>query len=85
MHEIRLHPQVEKRLDDLQPRDFSLIDYHIRNLAINPRPHGVVKLYRNVHRIRVGDYRVIYSILDKEKVVLISKVARRTERTYKRI
>jgi len=36
-----------------------------------------------VHRIRVGSYRIIYSIYDREKVVVIDKVDRRRERTYK--
>ncbi|MFQ6101049.1 MAG: type II toxin-antitoxin system RelE/ParE family toxin [Anaerolineae bacterium] len=36
-----------------------------------------------MHRIRVGPYRIIYSIHDKEQVVVIDKVDRRRERTYK--
>jgi len=55
----------------------------IEALADNPRPIGVKKLGGKVHRIRVGPYRIIYSIHDEERVVVIDKVARRRERTYK--
>ncbi len=38
-------------------------------MRINPRPKGVRKIkgHPNRWRIRVGDYRIIYSIYDKEK------------------
>jgi mRNA interferase RelE/StbE len=43
----------------------------IESLAIVPRPHGARKLTgeKQVWRIRIGDYRVIYTILDKESSV----------------
>lgn len=53
-------------------------------LAHEPRPSGAqpVKGTR-FHRIRAGDYRVVYQIDDADRVVLLVRVARRTERTYK--
>ena len=50
---------------------------------MTPRPFGVKKLAGRVHRIRVGPYRIIYSIYDREKVVVIDKVERRKESTYR--
>jgi len=35
-------------------------------------------------RIRVGAYRVVYDIYDDRALVVILKVARRSERTYTR-
>ncbi len=55
----------------------------IRGLADQPRPKGIKALARDVYRLRIGRYRVIYKILEKEGVILIGKVALRTERTYK--
>jgi mRNA interferase RelE/StbE len=49
----------------------------------NPRPPGCRKLVENIYRIRVGDYRVIYKIDDERKKVVVGKVARRREDTYK--
>ncbi len=55
----------------------------IRGLADQPRPKGIKALARDVYRLRIGRYRVIYKILEKEGVILIGKVALRIERTYK--
>ncbi len=45
----------------------------IRSLAVEPRPHGCRKLVgaTNRWRLRIGDYRVIYSINDEEHEVEI--------------
>ena len=49
-------------------------------LADNPRPHGVVKLSgREAWRIRVGDFRVIYTIDDTRKEVVIYAIGHRRE------
>ena len=55
----------------------------LRALVDQPRPKGVKALARNVYRLRVGRYRVIYKVFDREQVVLIGKVGPRAERTYK--
>jgi len=75
--------RIEKQLDSLPEKEYNRIRAKINELSKNPRPYGVKKLSDRVHRVRVGDYRVIYSIFDKEKIILIDKVAKRTESTYK--
>ena len=48
-------------------------------LAVNPRPSGCKKL-RNARgrwRVRVGDYRVVYTINDKQRLVDIETVRHR--------
>ncbi len=35
-----------------------------------------------VWRLRVGIYRIIYAVFEAERLVVIGKVERRTERTY---
>ncbi len=57
----------------------------IDGLAREPRPHGVQQLRGRgkVYRIRESDYRIFYEIDDKERVVLISRVLRRNEGTYR--
>lgn len=85
MYEVILTSKAEKQLDQLRRNAFARVDQTIRQLASNPRPHGVKKLRDRVHRVRIGDYRIIYSIFDNDKVVLISKVARRGETTYRGI
>jgi mRNA interferase RelE/StbE len=53
----------------------------IEGLASNPRPPGCVKLQGadDLWRIRVGDYRVIYSIDDDARIVDISAVRHRSD------
>ncbi len=49
-------------------------------LVGNPRPPGVVKLSgREAWRIRIGDYRVIYTIDDVRKGVVIYAIGHRRE------
>lgn len=50
-------------------------------LSLDPRPHGVVKLagQEALWRIRVGDYRVIYTISDRQLIVLVLRVAHRRD------
>jgi len=53
----------------------------IEFLAEEPRPKGCLKLHgeENLWRIRIGDYRGVYSINDDERVVDISAVRHRSE------
>ena len=53
----------------------------IRALSANPRPAGCVKLRgsEDLWRIRVGNYRVVYQIIDERLVVLIVRVRHRRE------
>ncbi|HEY8175832.1 MAG TPA: type II toxin-antitoxin system RelE/ParE family toxin [Gemmatimonadaceae bacterium] len=50
-------------------------------LADNPRPSGVEKLKGddNVYRVRVGDYRILYQIADRQLIVLVIRVRHRRE------
>jgi len=55
-------------------------------LSADPRPSGVRPLvgYPNLWRIRVGEYRVVYTIEDTELVVLALRVAHRST-VYRRL
>jgi mRNA interferase RelE/StbE len=74
---------VEKQLAAVPQDDRDFVVTRIRNLAEQPRAKGIKTLARDVYRLRIGRYRVIYKILEKEEAILIGKVALRTERTYK--
>ena len=53
----------------------------VEELASNSRPAGVKKLVSedNLYRVRVGEYRAVYQIRDRELVVLSVKVGHRRE------
>jgi mRNA-degrading endonuclease RelE of RelBE toxin-antitoxin system len=74
---------VEKQLAAVPEDHRQHVLSRIRDLGEQPRPKGVKALAGNVYRLRVGRYRVTYKILEQEEVVLVGKVALRTERTYK--
>ena len=57
----------------------------IAELGDNPRPHGCTKLEGIYHRIRVGPYRVIYGVLDDEHIIVVHRVCRRSESTYRNL
>ena len=62
----------------------------VLSLANNPRPYGEPKIKPPVevysfvaqYRIRVGQYRVLYDVDDKKKIVWIFAIRKRDERTY---
>lgn len=72
---------IQKDLDnlpnDIKPRIYSKIS----KLSEDPHPDGVTKLkgYENEYRIRIGDYRVRYEILDKDETVLLLQCKHRRE------
>jgi len=53
----------------------------LENLASNPRPPGCKKLKggHNEWRIRVGDYRVVYTIDDAGLLVEVTRIRHRSE------
>ena len=82
---LKLHREVEKQLQRIPKNQRERLVKTMRSLRIDPRPSGSVKLDDQLYRIRQGQYRVIYAVFDKEVVVVICKVARRAEDTYRNL
>jgi mRNA interferase RelE/StbE len=81
MFRITIKKSAIKELETV-PKLFRLkIIEAIDNLAVNPRPSGVKKLEgsKNSYRVRVGHYRVVYEIIDRELIVEVIKVGDRKE------
>lgn len=80
-HEIILSPNAEKNLDRFPRKVRARILDAIDELREDPRPPGCMKLKGDddLWRIRVGDYRVIYTICDEELIVLVVRVAHRKD------
>lgn len=77
--QIRIQRRPRRYLRRLPKPVLQRIRTAIRALAENPRPQGYEALsgFENLYRIRVGDWRVIYSIEDEELIVLIVEVGPR--------
>ena len=83
-YSVRLRPAAQKELDEVRQRDYDSIAKVITSLEKNPRPSRVKKLAQSgLWRLRVRDYRVVYAIDDANKSVIIVRVARRREDTYR--
>ena len=69
--------ELRKLSRDVQVR----IMARIEALAKEPRPAGVKKLegLKELCRVRVGDYRVVYQIRDERLVVLVVRIAHRRD------
>lgn len=80
-YSITFARSARKELEALDPPVALRILRKIEALSHNPRPDGVTKLEgaENLWRIRVGDWRVSYHILDRERVVDVVAIRRRSD------
>jgi mRNA interferase RelE/StbE len=78
---IVLARSARKELEALREPTLSRVLTRIENLAHQPRPSGCVKLEgsRDLWRIRVGEYRIVYSIVDRECLVDIVAIRHRSD------
>ena len=73
-------PRAAKELEELPADAFQRVRDALRGLAGNPRPHGCLKLSgREGWRIRIGDYRVVYEIDDKQQTITILDIGHRRD------
>jgi mRNA interferase RelE/StbE len=71
-HKVFLHPSAQRQRDRLPGGVRSRIDEVLRKLAGDPRPLGCRKLTgTGSWRVRVGDYRVVYEILDDLELLVL--------------
>ena len=78
-YDIKFAKPVAKQLKSLSPQEQQRIKSKIDALVDSPRPDGVVKLSGedDLYQIRVGDYRIIYSIQDHKLLILVLKIGHR--------
>jgi mRNA interferase RelE/StbE len=80
-YRVEFAPLAQRQIRKLPRETQRRILECIEELASNPRPTGVEKLAdkEQLYRVRVGDYRVIYQVRDRELLLLIVKVGHRRE------
>lgn len=74
---VRYDPKALKELTKLDKPVARRILQAVDALAADPRPSGARPPvgYPDLWRVRIGDYRVIYTIREVELVVLVLRVA----------
>lgn len=78
---VALARSARKELEALDPPIVSRLVARIEVLSKNPRPMGSRKLRGsgNLWRVRVGDYRVVYGIDDRRRLVDVVRIRHRRE------
>jgi len=79
-YEVFILRRAQKALAQVPVRDYKRLKDSIAALAANPRPHGCLKLSaRPGWRIRMGDYRVIYEVDDRNRTVTVLDIGYRKD------
>jgi mRNA interferase RelE/StbE len=77
---VEIAETAAKSIAKLQPQVALRAKNAILDLAEDPRPHSVKKLRgENAYRIRVGDYRIVYTITDRVVLVIVIRVGHRRD------
>jgi mRNA interferase RelE/StbE len=79
---IEIARPAQRQLKKLGTPNRRKVSRQIDQLANDPRPSGVVKLTDvspPIYRVREGQYRVLYTINDDKLVVLVVRVAHRSD------
>ncbi|MCD6423528.1 MAG: type II toxin-antitoxin system RelE/ParE family toxin [Elusimicrobia bacterium] len=80
MYKIKIISQAQKDLNKLKGKIFEQIKRKIFALGAAPRPSGCEKLTgKGGYRIRVRDFRILYRIDDRMKIIFIYRIKHRKE------
>ena len=81
MYEVRLARRAQRVLASLERREQQRIRAALDLLADNPRPPNCIAMQGEdlVYRVRVGDYRIVYEVLDTVLLVHVVRIGHRRE------
>ena len=79
-YSLRITRLAGREIEALPLKDRKRVVARIQTLADNPRPIGCEKLSgEDKYRLRQGDYRILYEIIDSELVITVVKVGNRRD------
>jgi mRNA interferase RelE/StbE len=86
IYTVKFRPAVGKSLKKLPKKELIRIRRKIDALAENLPDPATTKMKgnNNFHKIRAGDYRIIYEIHDDTLVILVAKIGHRKD-VYKHL
>lgn len=78
---IELSATARRQLKRMDRKTARRIIAKIESLSTNPRPAGYIQIKSSDQRfrVRVGDYRIIYKIIDDALVILVVEIGHRSE------
>jgi len=79
MYKVVIRKSALKELSKLPTKEALRVANKINQLKDEPRPSGTIKLRgsNNEYRIRIGNYRVLYTVQDELLIVEVFKVGDR--------
>jgi mRNA interferase RelE/StbE len=79
-YSLSFKKSVAKDLRNIPSNDLKHIFKCIESLCDNPRAEDCIKLSgQEQYRVRQGSYRIIYEIQDSELIIMVVKVAHRSQ------
>ncbi len=81
-YEVYILPKANKKLEKFP--DAERIKEKLKALENFPNVRNVIKIGENLYRMRIGDYRALFKVYEKEKVIVVINVDVRG-RIYKHI
>ena len=83
-YEVKIRSAAQKDLDTFTGKEYLAVAEAISALEETPRPPKAKKLADSgLLRVRVKKCRVIYAVNDSAKEIVVVRIARRSEDTYK--
>jgi mRNA interferase RelE/StbE len=87
LYSVELSQRTVKFLSKLDNHLNTRIRERLKKLSDNPVPSDAKFISREegdkIFRYRIGDYRALYKVKEKEKIILVAKIDKRP-RIYKR-
>ena len=79
-YRLLIRRSAGKEIEALPPKDRRRVVTKIQGLATHPPPVGCEKLSgEDKYRLRQGDYRILYEIVDRDLIVTVVKVRNRRD------
>ncbi len=80
-YRVEIKSSARKELERLPGKVIARVIERLEDLAFDPRPRDCKKLKGgdNTWRIRVGDYRAVYTIDDRRLLVEVTRIRHRSE------
>ena len=79
-YRIVIKKSAAKEIEKIQKKDRIRVIEKIRSLSNDPQPEGSKKLSgQEKYRIRQGDYRILYQIIDDKLIITVVKIGHRRD------
>lgn len=79
-YSLLIKPSAVKELEALPVKDRRRVVTRVHALSDEPRPPGCEKLSgHELYRVRQGNYRIVYEVVDQDRTVTVVKIGHRRD------